>query len=173
MPMSGSEKLLRLFAEQRDALIRFLTKRTGSATLAEDMAQEVWLRVATTNAPVRVDHPRSYLFRIASNLAHDHSRRIAQGIEVEIAPETFATVADPAPSPEVILLHKSELARFIRATEALTPRCREVFLLAKVHELTYAEIAARLGISKNTVMVHISTALAQMDACFDPDAGAE
>lgn len=173
MQKSGREKLLGLFIEQRDALVRFLARRTGSATLAEDMAHDVWLRAATANGAAQIDHPRSYLFRIASNLAYDHRRRLEQGVEIESVPATVATIADSAPSPEIIALHKSELARFIRATEKLPPRCREVFLLAKVHELTYAEIAARLGISKNTVMVHISNALSHMDACFDPEAGTD
>ncbi|HKU97243.1 MAG TPA: RNA polymerase sigma factor, partial [Vineibacter sp.] len=169
------QRLLAIFTEHRAALTRFLERRLGSASLAEDLTQETWVRAATasTNGVPANDNPRGYLFRIAANLVIDHRRHTRRGIEVDAPAPLRDAIADPTPSPEVIALHRSEMARLLRAVDRLPPRCRQVFLLTKVHELSYAEVAARLGISRNTVMVHMTNALAALDAHLDAQSTAD
>lgn len=163
------EKLLYAFTEQRAALTRFLARRLGCAALAEDLAQETWLRLAGRET-AGIGNPRAYLFRIASNLAFDHQRHAGLGVEVEADAATVDAIADPKPTPEAEALQRSELARLLREVDNLPPRCREVFMLAKFEELSYAEIASRLGIAKNTVMVHMVKALATLERCMGDDA---
>lgn len=153
--------LFAAFFDHQDSLKRFLMRRLGNAALAEDLAQETWLRAASANIAA-VDNPKSYLFRVAANLANDHLRRARRGIEVEGRDDVVPFCADARPSPEQQAADRSELQHLLRAVDALSPRMREVFILAKVHELSHAEIATRLGISKNTVMVHMANALAQL-----------
>jgi RNA polymerase sigma-70 factor (ECF subfamily) len=161
--MSGRrETLLSAFLSHRDALLRFLTRRVGSAVLAEDLAQETWVRAASGDGTGAIENPRSYLFRIASNLALDHRRHTSHRIEVEGA-DLGRTIPDPQPSPEAVALHRDELQRLIAAVQRLSPRCRTVFILAKFEGLTYLEIASRLGISRNTVVTHMVTALAALE----------
>lgn len=169
------QRLLAIFTEHRAALTRFLTRRLGSVSLAEDLTQETWVRAATvsTTGMPATDNPRSYLFRIAANLAIDHRRHAHRGVEVDAPAPLRDSVADLAPSPEVVALHRSEMARLLRAVDRLPPRCRQVFLLTKIHELSYAEVAARLGISRNTVMVHMTNALAALDTHLDAESGGE
>lgn len=155
------DSLFAAFADHQDSLKRFLMRRLGNAALAEDLTQETWLRAATA-ATVAVDNPKSYLFRVAANLANDHLRRARHGLEVQGQEDLTSLYADQRPSPERQAADRSELQHLLRAVDALSPRAREVFILAKVHELSHAEIAARLGISRNTVMVHMATALAQL-----------
>jgi len=157
------------FLEHRDALLRFLLRRLGSLPLAEEMAQETWLRAASTEGAAAIDNPRSYLFRIAANLAIDHGRRAGQQVEVEAADAVLQAVPDPRPSPESEAHHRAEYARLVRAIDALPPRCREVFVMARFDGLRYAEIAARLGISRNTVISHVVHALAVIEAALPPD----
>ncbi len=158
--------LLAAFSEHQDSLKRFLTRRLGNVTLAEDLAQETWLRAARIREQPggagEVGNPRAYLFRIAANLALDHQRHVNRGVEIEAGPD-LDSVADRNPSPESVALHRSEFARLLRVVEGLTPRCREVFILAKFEERTYAEIAETLGISRNTVITHMVTALAAIE----------
>jgi RNA polymerase sigma-70 factor (ECF subfamily) len=156
------DKLLSIFTEQREALTRFLTRRLGSATLAEDLTQETWVRAASGGVAT-LTNPAGYLFRIASNLALDHLRHVGQGIEVQVDEKAAASVPDPAPWPEAVALHRGELNRLLRAVEGLSPRCREVFVLVKLDGLSYGEVAHRLGISKNTVMVHMVKALSTLE----------
>jgi RNA polymerase sigma-70 factor (ECF subfamily) len=163
------QKLLATFTEQQAALTRFLRRRLGDKALAEDLTQETWIRAASTNRAMAIDNPRSYLFRIAGNLALDHQRHVGLGIEVEAGESVTDAVPDPSPTPESVVRYKREFTRFLGAVDRLPPRCREVFLLVKVHGLKYSEVAARLGISKNTVMVHVVNALNQLDAHFQPE----
>lgn len=169
--------LLAAFYEHQDSLKRFLTRRLGNVTLAEDLAQETWLRAARIREQPGggggdVGNPRAYLFRIAANLALDHQRHVNRGVEIETGPD-LDSVADRNPSPESVALHRSEFARLLRVVEGLTPRCREVFILAKFEERTYAEIAETLGISRNTVITHMVTALAAIEREMAPEAEPE
>ena len=161
-------KLSATFTEQQDSLKRFLLRRLGNAALAEDLAQETWIRAVSVETSAIVGNPRAYLFRIAANLAIDHQRHIGRGIEVEAASDQ-TEVPDRAPSPEDIALHRSEVARLLRVVDGLPPRCREVFILARFEELSYAEVAGRLGISRNTVIKHMVAALAAVERAMPPE----
>ena len=164
--------LLQSFAEHRDALLRFLRRRTNNAALAEDLVQETWLRVATRQAAgsgaAVIDNPRSYLFRIASNLVLDHQRHAGHGIELP-AEDGVAAVADPQPSPETVVLYRSEFARLLAVIDNLPPRCREVLMLCRFEGLSHAEIAGRLGISRSTVVSHMVNALAAIERAMDEE----
>jgi RNA polymerase sigma factor (sigma-70 family) len=164
--------LLRSFAEHRDALLRFLNRRLNNAALAEDLIQETWLRAANSQAlasgAAAIDNPRSYLFRIASNLVLDHQRHISHGIELQATDEA-AAIADPQPSPEDIVLYRSEFARLLEVIDGLSPRCREVFRLCRFEGLNHAEIAERLGISRSTVVSHMVNALTAIERAMDPE----
>ena len=162
--------LLPAFLTHRDALLRFLTRRLGNSALAEDLAQETWLRAARADGTVAVANPAGYLFRIAANLARDHRRHADHRVEVQAEESVVAAVADPGPSPEAAARHREELARLARAVDGLSPRCREVFILAKVEGLTYGAIAARLGIARTTVITHMVTALAAIERTLRDDA---
>lgn len=161
------QSLLQSFTEHRDALLRFLMRRLDNAALAEDLTQETWVRVANVQGGAAIDNPRSYLFRIASNLALDHQRHAGQRVELPATEETTASVVDPQPSPENVVLYRSEYARMLRVIDGLSPRCREVFVLCRFEELSHAEIARRLGISRSTVVSHMVNALAAIERAMD------
>ena len=72
------QSLLQSFAAHRDALLRFLARKLDDRSLAEDFTQETWLRAANSPGGAAIGNPRSYLFRIASNLVLDHKRRVGQ-----------------------------------------------------------------------------------------------
>lgn len=169
MPLSGRDKLLATFADQRDALLRFLRRKLDNAALAEDLAQETWLRAAGAAGATVIDNPRGYLFRIAANLALDHQRRAGQRIELPGNEPAMLAVADPMPSPEIVALHRSELARLIQVIDGLSPRAREVFVLAKFDGFSHAEIAARLGIARSTVVTHLTNALIAIERAVGPE----
>ena len=172
-PMTDQRRpsLLQSFTEHRDALLRFLSRRLNNAALAEDLTQETWLRAASSQAfapgAAAIANPRSYLFRIASNLALDHQRHVGHGIELQATDEAAAIVADPQPSPENVVLYRSEFARLLRAIDGLSPRCREIFVLCRFEGLSHAEIAERLGISRSTVVSHVTNALAALEREMD------
>lgn len=145
--------LLQAFAEHRQALMRFLRHRLGNPALAEEFAHETWLRIASRPGGVVTGSPRSHLFRIAANLAFDYQRR--------------APVADPQPRPKNVVLYRSEFARLVRAIDGLPSRCREIFLLCRFESLSHADIAERLGISRNSVVSHMVNAMAKVEREMD------
>jgi len=161
--MADDHRLLSSFAEHRSALLRFLRRRLGNAALAEDLTQETWLRAANARGAAAIDNPRGYLFSIASNLALDHQRHVGHRVELQAVAEVVEAVADHQPSPENVVLYRSEFARLLRVVDQLSPRCREVFVLGKFEGLSLAEISQRLGISRNTVVTHMVHALAAIE----------
>ena len=149
----------RFYSAHGEELQRYLTRRLNCAQTAADLTQEIFVRLMRSEAAGTLENPRAYLYRIASNLLADHFRGAKRQADIA-GPALWETVPDQAPNPEAALLTRGELHRLERAIDALPPRQREVLLLHKFEGLSYQAIAERLGISKNTVMVHMMRALA-------------
>lgn len=128
------------------------------AETASELTQETFVRFMKSAARMPIDSPRAYLYRIAANLLTDHTRRKSVRLEV-VSDDAVDQVADSHPGAEQTVLAKEELHRLQQAVDALPPRRREIFILHKYKGLSYGEIADRLGISKNTVMVQMMKAL--------------
>lgn len=144
----------------------FLRRRVASSETAADLAQEAFYRLMRNGGKAAPDDARAYLFRTAANLAIDHRRAIRRS-RIESGEEAaIAAYPDPAPNAEAHSLSREELALLERAIADLPPRGREIFILHKLEGLSYGEIAERLRISKNTVMVHMTRSLAQCRAAL-------
>lgn len=148
-----------LYATEQDRLRRRLIGRGLSAQQAADAVQELFLRLL--RAPRSdVRDASAYLSRAADTIAIDHWRRERRArllFEPEL-PDSLA-IPDPSPSAEARLVERDRVRDLEQQLAALPPRSREVLLLHKFEELSYAEIAQRLGISRNTVMVHLANAM--------------
>ena len=70
-----------------------------------------------------------------------------------------ADVIDGSADPERALMGAQRLRRVMAAIDAMPPRRREVFLLHRVHELTYPQIARKLGVSVKAIEKHIHLAM--------------
>ncbi|GEM_PF-171555 len=98
--------------------------------------------------------PHAFLFAAARNLALEWSRRERLNFRGYL-PETGGTcVLDDSPSAYEQLSAREELELLARAIVRLPARCREVLTLRKLYGLSQKEIAARLGITENTVEKH-------------------
>lgn len=141
-----------------EELRHFVWQRTGSATLADDVAQETWVRATTTTAAMP-DNPRAYLYRMAGNLAVDHVRRQKSQIGAISDTDWPNQIATPDPAPDRVVAARQELAILNEAVRDLPERCRMVFLLYRGRGLTMRQIATQLGISEKTVEKHIARAM--------------
>ncbi len=148
-----------LYLQYGQELQGYLVRRLSCAETAADLTQEAFMRLIRTGPGSALDNPRAYLYRIASNLVTDHYRE--EGKRPQSAVLQPTVIADVTPGQERALLAKDQVTHLERAIEALPPRQRQVLLLHKFEGMSYGEIAERLGISKNTVMVHMMRALAQ------------
>lgn len=148
-------KLLAALATCYEDLKLFLTCKFGCPLLAEEVVQETWLRIQRLSKPTEVEHPRAYLFRMATNLAVDHLRSEkarARHISAVLVPED---IPNGMPLPDTVIDYQQRLAILRKAVDELPPRCREAFMLHKFEDLSHAQIASRMGISRNMVEKHI------------------
>lgn len=136
----------------------------GQDADARDIVQEVFLRVCRGAAGYRAEASvRSWLYRIAVNLALDTVRR-RRDIPVASADLPPAPL-DPGPEVEV---ERRELMRSVRRAVAdLPPHYRAVVLLREFHDLSYEEIAAVLRIPVGTVRSRLHQARARLRAALD------
>jgi RNA polymerase sigma-70 factor (ECF subfamily) len=151
------DRLTRSFLEARDDLLRFL-KRRGRRGGAEDIVQNVWIKLREHGDPESWRQPRAVLFSTAANLQVDAYRR-ENAAQRAIAREIDRANAEHNPDPEAHADTAARLEKLSAALEQLPPQCRQAFLMNRLEELTHAQIAARLGISTRTVRRHIERAL--------------
>ncbi|MDO7836265.1 RNA polymerase sigma factor [Sphingobium sp. HBC34] len=151
--------LSRLLIAERASLVRWLTRIVGSGPAAEDVAQSLYIRIQNVRDHPPIVNTRSFLFRLASNLAIDHLRSVRRHEAVFPADADTSQASCTVPSAEARVLDQEKLCRIAAAVDTMPLRCRQVFVLIKFDELSVAEAAARLGISQDMVRKHIRHAL--------------
>lgn len=156
--------LLAAYEEQKFLLKRLLAARTGDSALAEDLLQDLWIRLqGLETGPVA--NPAAYLHRMASNLATDHARaqqqrRLREESWVKGTTDIVDGMArDDAPDAERILLDREQLQRAVKAISEMPPRASQIFRLHRIEGLSHGEIARNLGISRSAVEKSMAVAL--------------
>jgi len=144
-----------LVGRHQRRVLNLIYRTLGDRTQAEDVAQEVFLRVwraAADYAPKAKF--TTWVYRIAANLCLDalkSARHRHSFIHPEGLPESPAEEAQPdggsAPSPETLLIDAEETGRILAALRELPANQRLAVVLAKFDELTYGEISQVLGCS--------------------------
>lgn len=156
-PVSG---LLASFQEHYDDLLQFLTRRMSDRQRAADIAQETYLKLARIDEQaVRVLHARSFIFRVAGNLAIDALRREQRLAAHHEHGDGAGEMVCPAPAPEATLLARERLQMLDQALLQLPQNARQALLFNRVEGLTQAQIAQRLGVSESMVAKYIGQAL--------------
>lgn len=164
-----------MLLQQRPALLRYLAVRRLAPDEAEDLLQDLYLKLAA-GTPGPVAEPRAYLYRMAENLLLD--RRRAQGRragreQAWTAARLGATGdADDRPSAEQVLIGRERLAAVTDALAALPERTVAVFRRYRIDGVAQKEIAAEFGISLSAVEKHLQRAyrtLVEAQARLDAD----
>lgn len=147
--MSVSDKLITdLFRSHSRDLSKFARRRVGFQE-AEDIVQDTYLRLLGEGNVSDLEHPRSYLFRVASNLIVDMRRKTRVRSDHHVDGVDFDHMNHNLNGMPTS--HTIDIIILKRCVAILPPLCRSVFLLHKCYGLTYPEIAARLNISLRTV----------------------
>lgn len=147
-----------LYAEQNGWLRGWLRGKLGCPEQAADLMQDTFIKVMLNHAESQIREPRAYLATIANRLAVDFFRR--QQIERSYLEALAALPAGDHPSAEEEILFKEALFELDRLLDGLGPKVKQAFVLAQCDNLSYAEIAERLGISLRTVNNHVARAMA-------------
>jgi RNA polymerase sigma-70 factor (ECF subfamily) len=160
----GSSELLDSYFEHRAELLGYFTLRLRSADAAEDLVQDIYVRLAEVRT-TEVRSPLAYLYRLGSNLMLDHLRSGRRAAARESAwRQTNTTtmrnddIAD-TPDPTDALAARQRLSAIIEALKALGPQTQRVFRMHKLEGKSHSEVAAALGISRSAVEKHMIAAL--------------
>ena len=165
----GGDALVDLNARFARPLRSFFRKRAYNEQEADDLVQEVFVRLAARESGASMDHAEAYIFQMAANLLRDRARRHATRTAADRALEAGDANSFEEISPERVLLGKQRLALLERVLGDLPERTRVVFLLHRFEELKYAEIARRLEISVSSVEKHMMEAMRQIKTRFERD----
>jgi RNA polymerase sigma factor (sigma-70 family) len=158
-PTTGVESSVEVvFEENAPLLKRFISRFFSNKQDIEDVVQEAFLRAYVAEQRRCISHPKPYLFRIAKNLAltklEQKSRQIAfyiddRGDGISDAGDHIDLEAEEKGYGEREELELLNV--YCEAVAALPKKCRQVFLLRKVHGLGHREIAERMGLSVSSV----------------------
>ncbi|XSG81097.1 MAG: RNA polymerase sigma factor [Methyloligella sp. ZOD6] len=155
------KSILALLTENYGDLVRHLNYRLGGEADAHDVVQDTFLRLNQVSVDTVIQNPRSYLFRVADNVAVDHLRRNAAKKRLSATIENLET-ANETPSPERVVDYRQRLERLQTAITELSARQREAFLMHRFDGLSHGEIADAMGISKSAVEKLLMKALGHL-----------
>jgi RNA polymerase sigma factor (sigma-70 family) len=149
-----SSGLQALFLANREKLLRFLGAH-GAGDAAEDLLQELWIRISTTAPRGPIAAPLSYLYRAANNLMVDRHRSLRQAAvrEQDWSDVFGATVPGKSdePSGERTLLAREALNVAQATLAEAPPRAVAIFCRHRIDGVGQKDIAAEMGLSLSTV----------------------
>jgi RNA polymerase sigma factor (sigma-70 family) len=158
-------QLVSAYLGMRAEILRFLTARLGQAAAAEDVCQDLFVRIESAHLPPAIGDVRGFIYKMAYNLANDYSRagqrrqtRDRDWFDTATHKIAEAPIAD-APDADAAIDAKRRLAQVAASLKDLPPKCLTVFTCHRLEGLSQRETAAKLGITTKTVEKHMATAL--------------
>jgi RNA polymerase sigma-70 factor (ECF subfamily) len=149
-------------------LIAFFLRRIKDHSLAEDLTQDVLLKVVRACSRGQIARADSYVFKVAINLLRDHYRRARRAGPVVFLPidedndGPLESQLVEAISPERVLLSEDSLADVLRSLEELSELTRNIFILFRLENMKQKDIAALYGIGQSTVEKHVVKAVVHL-----------
>jgi RNA polymerase sigma-70 factor (ECF subfamily) len=154
-----------LAARFQRPLMTFFLRRVRDRSLAEDLTQDVLLKVVRASEKGQIERADSYVFKVAINLLRDQRRRAQR-----VGPTIFLPIEEDrdghlesqlveAISPERVLLSEDSLADVLRSLEELGELTRNIFILFRLENMKQKDIAALYGIGQSTVEKHVIKAV--------------
>src|SRR5690348_12883617 len=157
-----------LAARFQRPLMSFFLRRIKDRPLAEDLTQDVLLKVVRASEKGQIERADSYVFKVAINLLRDQRRRAQRS-----GPAVFLPIEEDrdghlesqlveAISPERVLLSEDSLADVLRSLEELGELTRNIFILFRLENMKQKDIAALYGIGQSTVEKHVVKAVVHL-----------
>ncbi len=143
---------------ERDALYRFILRRTRNAAVAEDLAQETLTRLLVYERTRSIVDRAAMTYRIALNLVRDHFRLERRRPSEELN----ETIPCHTPAPEQVLMHREKVELFGRILATMPPLRREVLIRRRLHGQSHRQIAAEMNLKEAAVEKHMIRALDQL-----------
>ena len=153
-----AESFRKIYEYYHGKIFLFALRLTKSKSEAEEVIQEVFVRLWEKREKIKVEKNfNAYILTITKNLILDKLKKAAYDKTVQ---QNIYQNMQALQNTTVDLLIEKELTRLHQqAVDRLSPQKKIVFRLSREEELSYEEIAERLGISKNTVRNQITDSL--------------
>ena len=146
-------------------LLSYFLRRIKDRSQAEDLVQDALLRVIRASESEVIEHPESYVFKVAANLLKDSRRHAVRHptvtratVEEGAGGEVEETLVDER-SPERVLDGETSLAQVLQALSELSEMTRNVFVLFRLEHMKQKDIAVLYGIGQSTVEKHVMRAV--------------
>jgi len=152
--------------EWHDDLVKFLARRTASAADAQDLAQEVYLRLLRVERQELVRQPRSYMLRIAANLLHEWRLTSRQSKPHDT--NELASLEAPD-DPEYETMAAQRLTRLNQEFAGLTAPVRAALVLQVRDGLSYEQIAKEMNVTPRMIKRYLVLAYAALRARMPPE----
>lgn len=151
-----SKGVLAAFEKNQLALKRFISRYLHNTQDIEDVAQEAFLRAFSAERDqVDIKQPKSFLFRIAKNVAVSELRLKSRQITDYIEDQASSDVLLGEWTTEDEVQARQKLGIHCDAVATLAPKCRQAYIMRKVYGMPHKEIAQRMGIAVSTVEKHL------------------
>ena len=154
-----------LFERYSRDVYRFALYLSGDPSLAEEIAQETFVRVWVMPGEVSGGTVKAYLLTIARNLYLAERKRVARQVTLD------DDLPDPKPGPEAVARGRLELDAVFDALQALPEADRAALLMHVQDGLSYAAIASTLGLSIAAVKVRVHRARIKLRELYVADGG--
>lgn len=166
--------LHRAFLEKREALLLFLAARTRCMATAEDLLQDLYLKLSAVHDEADVRAPGALLYRMASNVLVDHVRSRDRSARRDAGwrRETRTSLAGEdvvdEPAADEVVISKERVRLLAEAVAELPPQMGRAFRLHKLEGLTQAQTAQAMGVSVKMVEQHIQAAMRNLTRRLRP-----
>lgn len=167
-----AELTRQLDARYRAALMSYFLRRVRDRAEAEDLTQEVFLRIVRRPAE-ELENAEVFLFTIAGNLLRDRARRAQtrracdhRSLDDPADDLTRSPSLVEARAPERVLMSQEALGEVLRALDELGERTRDIFILYKLEKMKHREIGALYGLSASAVEKYVRKATAHLAKRF-------
>jgi RNA polymerase sigma-70 factor (ECF subfamily) len=151
----GKDWFKGVFDNYYEYVRNYLFYLSGDIEIAEDIVQDVFMKVWEVRDTIKDDTIKPFLFRIARNLFYNtHKRKV-----LDLRFVNSYDHKNENESPEYVLEMKEFDAKLQKAISDLPEHCRIIFLMSRIDEMKYHEIADSLKVSVKAVEKQISKAL--------------
>lgn len=174
MNPAAQTQLLEAYFEKRVLLVRYFTRLTADSAMAEDIVQDLYVRLSGMTYETQIGDPTAFLFRMAHNIHLNQLRALRNSRGRDAAWQELSghrigdETADDGPSAEDRAHGRQLMEKLVAALGELPQKTQSVFRLHRMEGLTQTEVAAKLDVSLSTVEKHLATALRHLTARLRP-----
>jgi RNA polymerase sigma-70 factor (ECF subfamily) len=138
-------------------VLKRVARRTQGHADTEDLVQSAFIRMQNYSATRPVDNPAAFLVQTAVNIRLDAWRREKLLGKRQFS-ESLEEFENAAPLPDEVMASRARLERVKAGIDQLPSRTREIFVMHRLENRKYGEIADKIGISKSAVEKHVAKA---------------